>query len=463
MNDTGPYREHGSETALVRRAQAGDREAFDRLAQHYRAVLRALAFLRTGDMQEAEDLAQDVLTRAWQKLPTLQDPALFLPWIKAIAANACNSWYRRSRPWPDSLSINDRHPADPGLSPPAALLAREKQRELRQALAALPEANRLALMMHVWGGYSYEDIARVAGVQVSTVEGRIYRAKRQLRRLLLDEGVEFTGEPHRQWQAQNARPYVTRQRRKVMTKKAAINPPPQALEQPLTLVLFTDRFSALVDCGVSLVRTLHALEEIPPPYGEAAREIRLEVEQGQTLSRSMSRWPELFPKPYIGLVRAGEVGGILEETLRRAADLMAKEWQLARQRPGSEEPMFFTLAGEKRTPRDWAQLSEYQQTMTLLLFCETLSILLVSGVPILQTLETVAELLPPTPKAGILEAREAIKRGEPILPSLERMGILPRFVLRMIEVGEDAGCVDRTLHRAAEVFEHELACRMPLA
>src|SRR5207245_3186280 len=61
----------GREALLVRQAQAGDPAAFDRLAGHYRGSLLAHAFLRTGDMEAAEDLVQEVLTRAWQKLRDL--------------------------------------------------------------------------------------------------------------------------------------------------------------------------------------------------------------------------------------------------------------------------------------------------------------------------------------------------------------------------------------------------------
>lgn len=190
---------NGGETILVRRAQAGDRAAFDLLAGRYRAALRALAFMRTSDLGEADDLVQEILTRAWQGLPGLQNPSAFLAWLKTIAARACQSWYRRSRPWPESLTRADGDAAlpDPGPTPLEALLAQEKQRALRQALAGLPAANRIALLMHVWGGYCYDEIAAFTDVPVTTVEGRIYRAKKQMRVLLRDSGAEFLREPRR--------------------------------------------------------------------------------------------------------------------------------------------------------------------------------------------------------------------------------------------------------------------------
>lgn len=187
----------------MRRARAGDRAAFDRLAGRYRAALRATAFLRTGDREAAQDLAQEALTRAWEALPTLREPGAFLPWLKRIAAHACLSWHRPARP--ELLSLDGeglaRLPAEAALQPLAILLARERQRALRQALAALPDANRVALLMHVWEGASYEEIAAFTGVAVSTVEGRLYRARKQLRRLLPDDEDALRGRPARRWRA----------------------------------------------------------------------------------------------------------------------------------------------------------------------------------------------------------------------------------------------------------------------
>ncbi len=188
---------------LVRRARAGDRAAFDRLAGRYRPALRSMAFLRTGDREAAQDLAQEALTRAWEALPMLREPGAFLPWLKRIAARACLNWHRPARS--EMLSLDgeglSRLPAEAALQPLAVLLARERQRALRQALASLPDANRIALLMHVWEGASYEEIAAFTGVAVSTVEGRLYRARKQLRHLLPDDEDALRGRPARRWRA----------------------------------------------------------------------------------------------------------------------------------------------------------------------------------------------------------------------------------------------------------------------
>ncbi|HOF88097.1 MAG TPA: RNA polymerase sigma factor, partial [Armatimonadota bacterium] len=121
--------------ALAARAGAGDRAAFDRLTARYRGLLRAMAFLRTGDQEAAEDLVQEVLAKAWLKLPALARPAAFKRWLTRIMTNACADWHRRRGQWPAALeAVGDDVPAPPALAPPAVLLAREKSRRLRAAL-----------------------------------------------------------------------------------------------------------------------------------------------------------------------------------------------------------------------------------------------------------------------------------------------------------------------------------------
>lgn len=130
----------------------------------------------------------------------MQEPRAFAAWLKTIALNACRTWCRRAA-WPQSLDALDDALALPDFQPGPleVLLEREKQQAWRQALLTLSEANRLALLMHVWGGSSYAEIALFLEVPLTTVEGRIHRAKQQLRRLLKDNATELLGEPRQCW------------------------------------------------------------------------------------------------------------------------------------------------------------------------------------------------------------------------------------------------------------------------
>lgn len=186
------------EAVLVCRARHGDRSAFDLLVAHYRAPLLGMAFVRTGHRDEADDLVQEIFARAWLKLPTLQQDTAFTPWLKTLAANACNSWHRKARPAVcplDEDSVSGHSIDCFASSPVEVVLQREADRALREALALLPPANCMALLMLVWGGHSYQEIARFTGVEPKTVEGRIRRAKLRLRRVLRDEYSAFFRDP----------------------------------------------------------------------------------------------------------------------------------------------------------------------------------------------------------------------------------------------------------------------------
>src|SRR5205085_840958 len=91
-------------------------------------------------------------------------------------------------------------------------------------------------------------------------------------------------------------------------------------------------FSTMIDAGVSLVRCLNVLSEQTPNQKLKAivLDIQKEVEAGQTLSGSMRKYPKVFNNLFIGLVRAGEVGGVLEESLQRLSHFLEKDMELRR-------------------------------------------------------------------------------------------------------------------------------------
>jgi len=168
------------DATLAARAQACDQAAFAELARRYRPALVALGFDRTRNLEAAEDLAQEALVRTLEHIGELRDAASFPAWLRTIGANLCATWMRRSV----TLPLDDRASLDaPDMV--AMAIRRCEQREIAGALQDLPTANRLALLMHVWDGVPYERIAQFLGVPVTTVEGRIFRARQQLRKTLL--------------------------------------------------------------------------------------------------------------------------------------------------------------------------------------------------------------------------------------------------------------------------------------
>jgi len=98
------------------------------------------------------------------------------------------------------------------------------------------------------------------------------------------------------------------------------------------LSIFCRQFATMINAGVSLVRCLDVLEmqSSSPKLKEIIRDIENEVQGGATLSRAMAKFPKVFSNLTVGLVRAGEVGGVLDETLDRLAGFLEKDMELRR-------------------------------------------------------------------------------------------------------------------------------------
>lgn len=160
-------------TELVRRAQDGDPEAYTQLVRKFQAAIFATAYQTVLDFEAACDIAQDTFVRAYEKLSSLRDPACFPGWVVRICRNLAASWLR-----------NPQHqwlPLDEGTASTADVASMIAARDLvTRALSVLPTDNRLALSLFLVNGYTYEEVASLTEVPVTTVKGRIERAKRKL-------------------------------------------------------------------------------------------------------------------------------------------------------------------------------------------------------------------------------------------------------------------------------------------
>jgi type IV pilus assembly protein PilC len=103
------------------------------------------------------------------------------------------------------------------------------------------------------------------------------------------------------------------------------------------LSIFCRQFSTMVDAGVSLVRCLTVLGEqtVNPKLRRIIAEIEQEVQSGQTLSKAMARYPNVFSSLFLGLIKAGEVGGALEESLQRLSGFLENDLALRRKVKGA--------------------------------------------------------------------------------------------------------------------------------
>jgi RNA polymerase sigma-70 factor, ECF subfamily len=151
--------------------------------------LRAFAASLCGSMQNADDLVQDTLLKAWAHAASFDPDTNLRAWLFTILRNTYFSLYRkRGREVQDVEGAHAQKLATPPAQEGAIDLA-----DFREALARLPEEQREALIMIGATGLSYEDAAAVAGVAVGTVKSRVNRARSRLAELLGISGAADIG------------------------------------------------------------------------------------------------------------------------------------------------------------------------------------------------------------------------------------------------------------------------------
>ncbi len=162
----------------VSRTLAGDKASFEALVREYQAGVQGLVYHLMGNFTDTQDIVQEAFVTAYTRLGQLQNPARFGPWLKTIAQNECRMRWRRQR---DTVPLEHLGPAGEAtdvVGVDERLASAEDSGRVRQALARLPEALRLTLTLHYIADWSYAEIAEFLGVPVTTVVGRMHRARR---------------------------------------------------------------------------------------------------------------------------------------------------------------------------------------------------------------------------------------------------------------------------------------------
>jgi RNA polymerase sigma-70 factor, ECF subfamily len=158
---------------LVRRAQRGERYAFEKLVERHEQRLYTLAARVLGSRDEAADAVQDALVRAWLALPRFRGDARFSTWLYRITVNAAHDVRAKRREPPVE--------EPPELADPRDRFAeQELSGELQRALNALDESYRVAVVLYDVLGCSYAEIAELTEVPEGTVKSRIFRGRSEL-------------------------------------------------------------------------------------------------------------------------------------------------------------------------------------------------------------------------------------------------------------------------------------------
>ena len=181
--------------SLVRRAQAGERAAYDLLVLKYQHKVVKLVMRYTRNPADAEDVAQESFIKAYRALPQFRGDSAFYTWLYRIAINtAKNALAARDRnPVTSQVEFQDSDDApdivsrlkDPD-TPEGLALTEEIRGTVTAAIDALPGDLRTAIVLRELEGLSYEEIAAAMDCPVGTVRSRIFRAREAIDRRLRD-------------------------------------------------------------------------------------------------------------------------------------------------------------------------------------------------------------------------------------------------------------------------------------
>jgi RNA polymerase sigma-70 factor (ECF subfamily) len=174
------------DASLVREARAGSAEAFNVLVRRWeRKVYTYLVYL-TGQSEDAFDLCQEVFVAAYANLGRLRAPENLRPWLFQIAHNTAYSHMRKERGREALQSEVDPR----GVTPTVRLMdgapweRAESKLLVEKALAALPVDQREAIILKIYRGFRFTEIAEIQDCPVSTVKTRVYGGFEQLRKLM---------------------------------------------------------------------------------------------------------------------------------------------------------------------------------------------------------------------------------------------------------------------------------------
>jgi RNA polymerase sigma-70 factor (ECF subfamily) len=166
---------------VIARVLAGDVEAFGTLVDRYQDEFAGFATQMTGSGDEAADIIQESLVRAYKALRRCRDPANFKGWLFRIVSNQCKTHLaRRQRRRDGGGEGTGREPAAPD-DPHGALEAAEARERLHAALQALPPDQREALLLKYVEGLSLEEMAERLSASVSALKMRLLRGRAALR------------------------------------------------------------------------------------------------------------------------------------------------------------------------------------------------------------------------------------------------------------------------------------------
>jgi RNA polymerase sigma-70 factor (ECF subfamily) len=187
----GPGADSQSDADIMLRVKTGDQSAFEYLVQKYRRPMVSFMYRMARNSAAAEDLAQEVFLRVYRSRETYEASAKFTTWLYRIATNLAVNHARDSRHERPEVQVSLDEPdddtgttlelPDASLNAEQQMVRRERMLAIRRKVEALPEQQRLAVIMHKYQQMDYKQIADVLKKSESATKSLLFRAYETLR------------------------------------------------------------------------------------------------------------------------------------------------------------------------------------------------------------------------------------------------------------------------------------------
>ena len=189
-----------TEAELIQQSCAGSIDAFEQLILLYEKRVYTIAYKYMGNHEDANDMAQEALIKAYQSIGSFRGEAAFGTWLGKITANRCLDELRKRKKL-QTTSLEDTLELEEGsvkkelesssVTPEEHAVQQETAAYMQMLIGELKEEYRVAIVLREMDGYSYEAIADSLSCSVGTVKSRISRARQYLReRILADRMLE---------------------------------------------------------------------------------------------------------------------------------------------------------------------------------------------------------------------------------------------------------------------------------
>ena len=174
-----------SDEQLMAQVATGNRDSLSSLMRRYASPLLTFLVRMTANHHVSEELFQEVFLAVWQKRQRYEFPRAFRAWLFGIAGNQCRAEYRRRRIPPDSpLFESTDPPVSPQSGPVELAVLSEQATAVQRAVVRLPDMQRQVVVLRVWNGFPYSEIAAALDRPEATVRSHMCLALKTLRQHL---------------------------------------------------------------------------------------------------------------------------------------------------------------------------------------------------------------------------------------------------------------------------------------